>query len=333
MVDAGPDQVADEGAVVSFAGAFSDPDAGDTHTVAWDFGDGSSPLVGGSEGGLTPTHVYADDGVYTVTLTVTDDEGAVGSDTLVVTVRNVAPTVDVGPDQTADAGEVVYFSGVFTDPGTLDAHTIAWDFGDEATVSGTLTPMHTYANSGTYTVTLTVTDDDGGVGSDSARIRVQPIFKKLAIEHATIHWWEYQGDRAAFTLIGRIELPDGYTSAGLSRDLTLSLRIGAGSVSQTISLRQIGRGLWCFHRESGPPAAGLDLRQAIVVWYGRGAGRSAQFVLQGTFTMPGVNAGTRPAEATVGLQLPLAEDRVPWISNERHLVFHTYHHLWWYHAR
>ena len=73
-------------------GNFTDPGA-DTHTVEWDFGDGSPP----QSDSLTPSHVYTADGVYTVTLSVTDDDGAVGSDTLSVTVLD-----DVQPEPPID---------------------------------------------------------------------------------------------------------------------------------------------------------------------------------------------------------------------------------------
>jgi PKD repeat protein len=64
----------------------------------------------------------------------------------------------------------VTFSGAFTDPGALDTHTYAWDFGDGATATGTLTPTHTYMKAGTYTVTLTVTDDDTAVSVDTLTV-------------------------------------------------------------------------------------------------------------------------------------------------------------------
>ena len=168
-VDAGPDQSADEGDTVIFNGSFTDPGSADTHTVTWDFGDGTAPV----SGTLTPAHVYADNRVYAVTLTVVDDDGGIGTDSLMVTVNNVAPTVDAGPDQTVDEGDTVIFNGSFTDPGSADTHTITWDFGDgTAPVSGTLTPAHVYADNKVYAVTLTVVDDDGGIGTDSLMVTV-----------------------------------------------------------------------------------------------------------------------------------------------------------------
>jgi PKD repeat protein len=166
--DAGLDQTVYEGSPVVFAGNFTDPGA-DAHTIAWVFGDGAT-----ANGTLTPTHTYVDNGVYTVTLTVTDDDGGVGVDTLKVTVNNVVPTVEAGANLASDEGSPVTFSGSFTDPGA-DAHTIAWVFGDGATANGTLTPTHTYVDNGGYTVTLTVTDKDGGVGADTLKVTVLSI--------------------------------------------------------------------------------------------------------------------------------------------------------------
>jgi VCBS repeat-containing protein len=158
----------DEGSAVQFTDASSSPQ--DVIVAwSWDFGDGDTSDE------QNPSHVYADDGVYTVSLTVTDEDGSTDTVTYDVTINNVAPDVEAGPDQTVNEGEEISFSGGFTDPGADDTHTMEWDFGDGNTASDTLTPTHVYADNGTYTVTLTVTDDDGGGGSDSLTVTVANV--------------------------------------------------------------------------------------------------------------------------------------------------------------
>jgi PKD repeat protein len=63
-------------------GSFDDPGILDTHTITWDFGDGDTVT-----GTLQPDHTYVSAGVYIVTLTVADNHGGVGQDTLLVTVE------------------------------------------------------------------------------------------------------------------------------------------------------------------------------------------------------------------------------------------------------
>ena len=66
---------------VSASATITDPDAGDTHTAVWDWGDGSTSV--GSVNGLqvSGNHTYATAGVYTIGLTVTDSQGGTGSST------------------------------------------------------------------------------------------------------------------------------------------------------------------------------------------------------------------------------------------------------------
>jgi PKD repeat protein len=136
---------------------------------AWVFGDG------GSSSQQNPSHIYVDNGAYTVNLKVTDDDGSFDTVSSTVTIYNVAPIVNAGTDQTINEGGTVIFSGSFTDPGLLDTHTFVWDFGDGTTSSSSLTPSHAYGDDGVFKVTLTVTDNDGGVGVDNIFVTVNNV--------------------------------------------------------------------------------------------------------------------------------------------------------------
>ncbi|MGD9046937.1 MAG: PKD domain-containing protein, partial [Anaerolineae bacterium] len=176
VVDAGPDlpQIGDpaikEGDTVSFEGTVDDPQqqsllAGES--IHWDFGDGNT-----ATGTLTPNHTYLDNDEYTVTLTITDTEGDAGQDWLTVKIENVVPVVYAGPDQSAVPGETLSFSGVYTDT-EADTLTIRWDLSDGTVIHDLDSFDHAFEATGNYTVSLTVTDDDAGVGIDYAIVSVR----------------------------------------------------------------------------------------------------------------------------------------------------------------
>ena len=119
---------------------------------------------------------FGDDWQGQITLRTTDDEGLTAIDTAEIIINNIAPSAEAGANQEVFAGDVVQFNASFTDPGWLDTHTIKWDMGDETILTDyQLNPSYVYYNQGTYLVTLTVTDDDGGVGIDTLEITVKPI--------------------------------------------------------------------------------------------------------------------------------------------------------------
>lgn len=179
-----------EGAVASFSGAgSSDPD-NDPLTYAWTFGDG---LTGT---GVAPTHVYADNGNYPVSLTVTDSFGQSNTARSAIAVSNVPPTVTAPAALTADEGSTVApAAATFNDKGTLDTHTAIVNWGDgSAVAAGAVTEnpfgppgstagangsvalgSHVYADNGTYTVTVAVTDKDGASTASSFAVIVRNV--------------------------------------------------------------------------------------------------------------------------------------------------------------
>ncbi len=150
--------------VASFNGSgSSDPD-GTISSYAWNFGDNTTGT------GATQQHTYAAAGTYSVTLTVTDNAGATNAVTKPVTVT-AANQPPVASFTSSTANLVASFNGSgSSDPdGTISAY--AWNFGDNTTGTGA-TPQHTYAAAGTYSVTLTVTDNAGATNAVTKPVTV-----------------------------------------------------------------------------------------------------------------------------------------------------------------
>ncbi len=160
---------------VSFNDHSTDPDGG---IVAWDwdFGDGAASTQ------QDPSHTYAGSGTYTVTLTVTDDRESTDTTSEEVTVAaNQKPTAEFS--FLADGLDIA-----FTDESADEDGTVAswdWDFGDGAT-SSEQDPDHRYGAGGVYTVTLTVTDDQGGTGSVNRDVVVTVSASEPPNAHVTI---------------------------------------------------------------------------------------------------------------------------------------------------
>ncbi len=150
----------------------SDPD-GDALTFAWDFGDDSTAT------GMMPTHIYPGAGGFEVRLTVND--GQVDSDPAVTTATisappvNIAPIANPGGPYTGVPGTAVAFDGsASTDPNG-DPLTFGWNFGDGAMGSG-VAPTHVFEASGTFTISLTASDDQGAssTATTTATIAIPP---------------------------------------------------------------------------------------------------------------------------------------------------------------
>ncbi len=165
-VDAGAALASTEGASVDLVASFSDPDATDVHTATINWGDGSASGAGAvSEGEHTASgsHLYANDGTYTITVALSDGRGGVAEDTTTIAVGNAPPSASAGGPYTGVVGSPVTFTGSASDAGA-DPLSFAWDFDYDGTRfdadAAGATVAHTYVLDRAYTVALRVTDDD-----------------------------------------------------------------------------------------------------------------------------------------------------------------------------
>ncbi|MCP4509545.1 MAG: PKD domain-containing protein, partial [Fuerstiella sp.] len=181
--------VADEGG--PFVLQLSSSDPGDDVISQWDinWGDGSVEVVAGNPASVT--HAYADDGVYAITATATDDDGVYNAgNSAPATVTHVAPTLaPISTDNTRSnksvVGREISVAGRFTDVGLLDTHTIIVQWDDDSVSNSDLNPgefsdldvdgggpgsfigIHTYTTGGIFEVVVTVIDDDTGESNSS----------------------------------------------------------------------------------------------------------------------------------------------------------------------
>jgi trimeric autotransporter adhesin len=224
-----------EARTVTFTSTATDPD-GSVQTHAWDFGDGATSEE------ENPVHTYAEAGSYTVTLVVIDDEG-LQSEPVTRTVDTAAPNVAPTAAFTAakDGLSVSFDSSGSSDPdGTVEAYV--WDFGDGQT-SSQAAPSHTYAQPGTYEVSLVVIDDDEAASEPAVRsVEVsEPVSGVVAADEfsrsVTTGWgvadtggpWQTSGT-AAYSVgdgAGQMAVRPGTATALLSQTSTDSVRVDA----------------------------------------------------------------------------------------------------------
>lgn len=301
--DAGVDLSVSEGEVVRFdASGSTDPD-GDALSYHWDFGDGATAT------GVSPEHVFADDGSYTVTLTVEDPYAGAARITVAVSVANVAPGVGSASDQHIVEGATVRLPPVtFSDPGfdckgcvpaSQESFTASIDWGEGtvtagsvervsggpgAASTGTVHGSHSYGDDGTYIVTVCVEDDDGGVGCGAFTVVVGNLDPSVTIDKAPAI--AFPSGRLAF--LARHGNAHPFTAAAAdpgSDDLTAS---------------------WTF-----PPASGLGaVLGETITYYNDGLGPDPDPSPGGTFpfevTAPNVTSFSLPGVYTA--EISVADD-------------------------
>ncbi len=178
-----------EGAEISLSADAHDDD-NDALTYSWDFGDGETAS------GENVKHTWADDGDYTVTVTVSDGEEE-DSESATVSVTNVAPTLSVDG---ASSGQEAQARSFEADTSDVEADTVSvtWDFGDGETGSGDEV-THTWTDDGTYTVTVTASDEDGGETTETFNISISNRAPTLQVSASATSGDE--GDSFAFSAV------------------------------------------------------------------------------------------------------------------------------------
>ena len=165
-----------EGESVTYDASESSDCDGDVLSFSWDLDDDG---FYDDATGVSTTVTFPDDGEYYVRLEVDDGNGGYGYRAAVTRVENVPPVLADDVSVEVDSGSVVTTSGSFSDVGVLDTHTVAVDWGDgtntqadvqQGSGTGSFAASHRYADHGTYDVTVTVRDDDGGTDHAVATI-------------------------------------------------------------------------------------------------------------------------------------------------------------------
>lgn len=164
--DAGEDITINPGETAFFDASASSDSDGSIVSYQWSNG------IEGVSGSVT----YYDSGTYEVTLIVTDDDGASESDTVIVNVQpNQAPVANAGHNITVAVNESVTLdASASTDSdGTIVGYQWSNNLGEQSTVTTQ------FSETGFYTFTVTVTDDDGASATDSIDIYVtaEPLDK------------------------------------------------------------------------------------------------------------------------------------------------------------
>ncbi|WP_415407785.1 PKD domain-containing protein [Sulfurovum sp. CS9] len=167
--DAGPNKTVEVNKPVTITGSGSDTDG----TIAsYEWKKGTTVVATTASFDYTPTAVGTD----TLTLTVTDNDGATGTDSMTVTVTaapNTPPTADAGPNKTVEVNKPVTITGSGSDTdGTIASYE--WKKGGTV-LATTASFVYTPTAVGTDTLTLTVTDDDGATGTDSMDVAVTAV--------------------------------------------------------------------------------------------------------------------------------------------------------------
>ncbi|MGD0863572.1 MAG: PKD domain-containing protein [Candidatus Limnocylindrales bacterium] len=239
--NAGGPYAGNEGSPISFDGSGSSSICG-FPTLQWNFSDG------GVAYGESPQHSFQGPGVYSGLLTATDATGLVSTTTFSVTIANLPPVVNAGPNVGAAWGQPVALNGSAVDPGANDQSTLSysWNFGDGSpSASGGPSVSHSYSTPGSYTATLTSCDQWGACSSAATTVTIRTRAVTASYVGATSGTFDTPG-------ILRASLTDEFGQAVAGRSVSFSVNgspagsstTGAGGTASLAYTPELGAGAY-----------------------------------------------------------------------------------------
>jgi hypothetical protein len=171
--------------------------------------------------------------------------------------------------------------------------------------------------------------------------------KGFMIKDMKIHW--LCKDR--FWMMGRLELPEGYQREALAKRGRVGIEIGGKSAVDEVELKENGLiwlyndpAQWGLHKKNRVDDSlgqGMDIKKIVILWSPEGGhGPSgdkkhphAWFYVRGELSTQGIGAETRPAEATIILEIPIAPagQRGSLMGKEK-ISFKAFKAFWSYHS-
>jgi PKD repeat protein len=217
---------------VNFDGSASSDSDGSIAAYSWSFGDGSTAS------GAVVSHTYTTAGNFTATLTVTDNAGAIGSNSVIITSVNTnvnqSPIAVISVSAAGTGSLNLRFDGSASNDPDGSISVYAWSFGDGSTGSGSIVD-HSYTAGGKYSIVLTVTDNDGASGNSSLLVTVTDpntinapsgLTVTAAKSQAILKWQDNSNNETGFFIERGIKTKAGYSYSRIAA-------VSAGSTSYT----------------------------------------------------------------------------------------------------
>ncbi|QQS28812.1 MAG: PKD domain-containing protein [Sphingobacteriales bacterium] len=242
------------------------PDSIDGGYYRWNWGDGTPPFICGQGyepcGGSLPNHTYQTPGIYTVTLTA-----IVCNDTSTYTQYVCAGNYSPGAQASfihEDFGGTVFFANTSQNAHFDQTGISVWNFGDGSFPSYETHPHHTYAENGSYTVTLTVV-----VCADTSVYAHEVVVQTVSLppdplkgENSILVYPNPAQNTLTFALTEGSKSPSGdlgVTEGGkveikllsLTGQTVLQTTFAAGETHKTVSVAHLPAGLYVYVVENG----------------------------------------------------------------------------------